>query len=226
MLTAIEASDATKPPLRTFIASNPDDVLRQAEAATHRIRNGQALSLLDGVPVAVKDEVDMVPCPTTVGTAFLGPRPAKQDSTVVARMRATGAVLLGKTNMHEIGIGVTGLNLHHGTPRNPYNPDHYTGGSSSGSAAAVAAGLCPVAISADGGGSIRIPSSFCGLVGLKPTFGRISEFGAAPLCWSLAHLGAIAATATDAALAYGVLAGPDPQDANSLHQPSPTFRME
>jgi len=222
-LAAIEESDAAEPPLRAFIAVNREDVLRQAEAATQRIRNGQALSALDGVPVAVKDEVDMVPYPTSVGTAFLGTHPAKQDSTVVARMRAAGALLLGKTNMHEIGIGVTGLNLHHGTPRNPYNPHHYTGGSSSGSAAAVASGLCPVAISADGGGSIRIPSSFCGLVGLKPTFGRVSEFGAAPLCWSLAHLGAIAATATDAALAYGALAGPDPQDPMSLHQPAPTL---
>ena len=125
--------------------------------------------------------------------------------------------------MHEIGIGVTGLNLHHGTPRNPYNPNHHTGGSSSGSAAAVAAGFCPVAISADGGGSIRIPSSFCGLVGLKPTFGRVSEFGAAPLCWSVAHLGAITASTTDAALAYAVLSGPDPQDPLSLHQPTPTL---
>jgi Asp-tRNA(Asn)/Glu-tRNA(Gln) amidotransferase A subunit family amidase len=123
--------------------------------------------------------------------------------------------------MHEIGLGVTGLNTHHGTPRNPYAPAHHTGGSSSGPAAAVAAGLCPVAIGADGGGSIRIPSAFCGLVGLKPTFGRVSELGAAPLCWSVAHLGALASSAEDATLAYAVLAGPDPRDPNSLHQPHP-----
>jgi len=118
---------------------------------------------------------------------------------------------------------VTGLNPHHGTPRNPYDPGHYTGGSSSGPAAAVAAGLCPVAIGADGGGSIRIPSSFCGLVGLKATFGRVSEFGAAPLAWSVAHLGPLAATAADAALAYAVIAGPDSKDPHSLHQPAPTL---
>jgi Asp-tRNA(Asn)/Glu-tRNA(Gln) amidotransferase A subunit family amidase len=174
--------------------------------------------------VAVKDEVDMVPYPTTVGTAFLGKFPAKEDATSVARMRAAGALLIGKTNMHEIGINVTGLNPNLGTTRNPYNTDHFTGGSSSGSAAAVAAGLAPVAIGADGGGSIRIPASFCGVFGLKPTYGRVSEHGAAPLCWSVAHLGPIACTATDTALAYAVMAGPDLHDPNSLHQPLPSLQ--
>jgi Asp-tRNA(Asn)/Glu-tRNA(Gln) amidotransferase A subunit family amidase len=223
VLEAIATSNATDPPLRAIIAMDREDVLRQAREATTRIKEGQALSVFDGVPVAVKDEVDMLPYPTTVGTAFLGKSPCKEDSTVVARMRAAGALLIGKANMHEIGIGVTGLNPHHGTPRNPYAPDHFTGGSSSGPGAAVAAGLCPAAIAADGGGSIRIPASFCGIVGIKPTFGRISEHGAAPLCWSVAHLGPLAATATDAALAYAVMAGPDPKDPNSLRQPAPTL---
>ena len=223
VLEAIVTSNATEPPLRAIIAVDREDVLRQAREATRRIKEGQALSVFDGVPVAVKDEVDMVPYPTTVGTAFFGKSPCKEDSTVVARMRAAGALLIGKANMHEIGIGVTGLNPHHGTPRNPYAPDHFTGGSSSGPGAAVAAGLCPAAIAADGGGSIRIPASFCGIVGIKPTFGRISEHGAAPLCWSVAHLGPLAATATDTALAYAVMAGPDPKDPNSLRQPAPTL---
>ena len=116
------------------------------------------------------------------------------------------------------------MNPHHGTARNPYNPAHYTGGSSSGPAAAVASGLCPIAIGADGGGSIRIPSSFCGVVGLKSTFGRFSEFGAAPLCWSVSHLGPLAASVADAALGYAVMAGPDPREANSLRQPLPTLQ--
>ena len=223
-LKALDKSEAADPPLRIFIAVLRDDVLKQAEQATERIRNGRALSIFDGVPIAVKDEVDMVPYPTTVGTAFLGTEPAHEDSTIVARMRAAGALLLGKTNMHEIGLGVTGQNPHHGTPRNPYNPAHYTGGSSSGSAAAVAAGFCPVALGADGGGSIRVPASLCGVVGLKPTFGRVSEFGAAPLTWSMAHLGPLASTAADAALAYGVIAGPDAKDANSQHQPRLSLR--
>jgi Asp-tRNA(Asn)/Glu-tRNA(Gln) amidotransferase A subunit family amidase len=223
VLDAIEASDAAEPPLRAIIAVKHDDVLRQAKEATKRIQSGQTLSIFDGVPVVVKDELDMVPYPTTVGTAFLGKTPCTEDATVVARMRATGALLIGKANMHEIGIGITGLNPIHGTPRNPYDPHRYTGGSSSGPSAAVAAGLCPVAIGADGGGSIRVPASFCGLVGLKPTYGRVSEYGAAPLCWSVGHIGPLAATATDAALAYAVMAGPDPQDPTSLLQPMPAL---
>ena len=197
--------------------------MRQARAAAARIRQGAPLSPFDGVPVAIKEELDMVGYGTTVGTKFLGRTPSQRDATVVARMRAAGALLIGKANMHEIGIGVTGLNPHYGVTRNPYDPAHYSGGSSGGPAAAVAAGLCPVALGADGGGSIRIPAAFCGVVGLKATHGRVSEFGAFPLDWSVAHVGPLAATATDIALAYGVIAGPDPDDPLSLHQPAPTL---
>ncbi len=223
VLAAIKAADSADPPLRAFIAVDEADVMRQAEAATERFRQKRPLSPFDGVPVAVKDELDMTPYPTTVGTRFLGSAPAVADATVAAKMRAAGALLIGKTNMHEIGIGVTGQNPHHGTPRNPYQPEHYTGGSSSGSATAVAAGLCPVAIGADGGGSIRIPAAFCGVVGLKPTFGRVSEQGAFQLDWSVAHIGPLAASATDAALAYAFLAGPDVHDPISQQQPAPTL---
>jgi len=220
VLEAIAASDAVgNRPLRAFVAVDRDEVMRQAEAAAERIRRGEPIGPLDGVPVAVKDEVDMTPYPTTVGTRFLGREPAERDATVVARLRAAGAVLVGKTNMHEIGIQPTGFNPHHGQARNPHDRDRDTGGSSSGSAAAVAAGLCPVAVGADGGGSIRIPASFCGVVGLKPTYGRVSEAGAAPLCWSVAHLGPIGATVEDVAVAYAVMAGPDPRDPGSLVQP-------
>ncbi len=223
VLEAIESSQRDEPKMNIFIAWNADDLLAQARASTDRYQRGVPIGPMDGVPVAVKDEVDMLPFPTTVGTRFLGQAPAKQDSTVVARMRASGALLIGKANMHEIGIGVTGFNPHHGTVRNPRNPRHHTGGSSSGPAAAVAAGFCPVAIGADGGGSIRIPASFCGLVGLKPTYGRVSEFGAAPLTWSMGHLGPLAGSALDAALGYAVLAGPDRRDPNSLHHPPVRF---
>ena len=128
-------------------------------------------------------------------------------------------MLIGKTNMHEIGILPNARNPHYGTARNPYNPAHEAGGSSSGSAAAVAAGLCPAAIGADGGGSIRIPAAYCGVAGLKPTFGRVSEFGVVPLAWSVAHLGPIAAIAEDAALLYAAISGPDPMDPNTQPQP-------
>lgn len=219
VLAGIDAADGLPKPLRAFIACNRDDVLSQARDATRRHKEGRALGPLDGVPVAVKDEIDMVPYPTTAGTRFLGSSEAQRDSTVVARLRSAGALLIGKTNMHEIGILPNGLNPHYGPVRNPYNGAHEAGGSSSGSAAAVAAGLCPAAIGADGGGSIRIPAAYCGVVGLKPTFGRVSESGAVPLAWSVAHLGPIAATAEDAALLYDAISGPDPLDSNAQRQP-------
>jgi Asp-tRNA(Asn)/Glu-tRNA(Gln) amidotransferase A subunit family amidase len=173
--------------------------------------------------VAVKDEFDQLPYATTQGTCFLKETLTGQDATIVARLRTAGALLIGKTNMHEFGAGVTGHNPHHGTVRNPYHPSHHTGGSSSGSAAAVAAGLCPVALGTDGGGSIRIPAAFCGVVGLKPTYGRISNFGATSQGCSVSQSGPITATARDAALTYALLAGPDPKDWVSLRQPMPTL---
>jgi Asp-tRNA(Asn)/Glu-tRNA(Gln) amidotransferase A subunit family amidase len=220
VLDAIVAGDERDPPFRAMVAVRPDDVLAQAAASADRFRRGATLGPLDGVPVAIKDELDQVPFPTTVGTSFLL-EPATEDAFVVARLRAAGAILIGKTNMHEIGIDVLGFNGTHGTPRNPYDPDRYTGGSSSGSAAAVAGGLCAIAVGADGGGSIRIPAALCGVFGLKPTFGRLSERGAAHLAPSVAHLGPIAASAHDLALAYAVMAGPDPRDPNTLRQPAP-----
>lgn len=224
VLDSIAASDSGNAPLKAFIAVHREEVMRQARESTKRFKARKPLSIFDGVPVAVKDEIDMTPYPTTVGTAFLGKSPAVEDSTVVARLRSAGALLIGKANMHEIGINVTGLNPHHGTTRNPYNPNHFTGGSSSGSATAVAAGLVPIAIGADGGGSIRIPASFCGLVGLKATFARVSEHGAYPLDWSVAHIGPLAGSAADAALTYALIAGPDPKDPTSLHQPLPSLK--
>jgi Asp-tRNA(Asn)/Glu-tRNA(Gln) amidotransferase A subunit family amidase len=218
-LEAMAQSDAGSRPLRAFRMSLRDDVLAQAAASTERFRAGRPLGLLDGVPMAIKDEVDMAPYDTTVGTCFLGGAPAREDSTVVARLREAGALLLGKANMHELGINPDGFNEHFGTVRNPYNLDCHAGGSSSGSAAAVAAGLCPVSIGADGGGSIRIPAALCGLVGLKATFGRVSEAGAAPLTWTMGHLGPIGATVADVAQVYACIAGPDTRDGLSQHQP-------
>jgi Asp-tRNA(Asn)/Glu-tRNA(Gln) amidotransferase A subunit family amidase len=221
LLDACAAANAAAPPLRAIVAQDAADVRAQARASTQRWREGRPLSALDGVPVAVKDELDQVPYPTTVGTGFLGDV-AREDAAVVARLRAAGALLIGKANMHEIGIGVTGVNPHHGAARNPYDPARATGGSSSGPAAAVASGLCPLALGADGGGSIRLPSALCGVVGLKPTFGRVSEVGAAPLCWSVAHVGPIGATVRDVALGYALIAGMDAGDPNTRPQPRPT----
>jgi Asp-tRNA(Asn)/Glu-tRNA(Gln) amidotransferase A subunit family amidase len=217
-LAAYGKSEASTPPLRAIIASEKDQVLAQARASTERFKQGKPLGPFDGVPVAIKDEVDALPYVTTAGTAFVKIKP-ERDGFVVKKLREAGAVIVGKANMHEIGIDTSGFNPHHGTPRNPYNPNHYTGGSSSGSGAAVASGLCPVAIGADGGGSIRIPASLCGVVGLKATFSRISEAGAFPLCWSVAHVGPLGATVRDVALAYAAIAGVDPNDPNTATQP-------
>jgi len=219
VLSAIERDEAAEPPSHIVVAHDATDLRAQAAESAARWAAGDPLGPLDGVPVAVKDELDQTPYPTTVGTRFLGGFPAEADSEVVRRLRAEGALLLGKVNMHELGIGVTGLNPNLGACRNPWDPSRLTGGSSSGSAAAVASGLSPIAVGADGGGSIRIPAALCGVVGLKCTFGRISEHGAAPLCWNVAHVGPIAVSARDAALAYAVMAGPDPRDPQTLSQP-------
>ncbi|MHB8837833.1 MAG: amidase [Gemmatimonadaceae bacterium] len=219
-----EESERDPRPMRAFIAMRRDDILAQATASTERWKSGSPLGVFDGVPVAAKDEVDQAGYTTTVGTKILrNAPPAARDCTAVARMRAAGAVMVGKANMHEIGIGVSGFNEHYGSARNPYNDLHHTGGSSAGPGCVVGAGLVPVSIGADGGGSIRLPASFCGTVGLKPTYGRISERGAAPLCWSLAYLGPLANCARDAALAYQVMAGADPEDPHSLGHVDPAI---
>ena len=218
-LAAIDAEKLEPKSINAFIAVDPAVLRRDAAESTERYRTRRTRGPLDGVPVAVKDEVDMLPYPTTVGTSFLGASPPAADATAVARLRAAGALLLGKANMHEIGINPTGHNVHHGHARNPYGRDHDTGGSSSGPAAATAAGLCPLSLGADGGGSIRVPAAHCGLVGLKPTFGRVSLKGSAPIVWSVGHLGPIGAHTSDVALAYATIAGPDPADPHTLRQP-------
>ena len=218
-----QACEIREPALRAIIAMNAEDVVKQGRISAARYELESPLGPMDGVPVVVKDEMDLVPYPTTVGSRLDGVLPAKADAEIVARLRRAGALLIGKANMHELGLGVTGINPHLGTARNPYNPLRMTGGSSSGPAAAVAAGYCPIGLGADAGGSIRIPSAFCGVFGLKPTFGRLSERGVAPLCMSMGHVGPIASSARDLALAYAVIAGRDPGDPNTHHQPAPTL---
>lgn len=202
-----------------FISRKPELVVAEAEASSERWRAGAPKSALDGVPVVLKDEVDLEGFVTTLGTKFRTEVAAK-DSAVAARLKAAGALILGKANMNEIGINPIGLNPHYGPARNPFDRTRITGGSSSASAAVVAAGLCPIAIGADGGGSIRIPAALCGVVGLKATFGRISEAGIPPLCWNVGHVGPIGLTVADVAAAYALIAGPDEHDPVSLRQPS------
>ncbi|KAF0687325.1 Aste57867_20935 [Aphanomyces stellatus] len=221
VLDAIDASNARSPPLMAIIKCNRDAVLQAAEASAARYANNAPLGVLDGVPIAVKDELDVIGYTTSYGTTFLGDVRgiASADAVPVARLRRLGAIVVGKTNMHEVGLGTFGINVRLGTARNPYNDEHMTGGSSSGSAAAVTAGLVPLAIGCDGGGSIRIPSGLCGIVGLKATFMRIPHLVQA--CPSVGHVGPMAATVQDAALAYAIMSGPEPDLLMSQCQPPP-----
>uniref|UniRef100_A0A453HM59 Amidase domain-containing protein n=1 Tax=Aegilops tauschii subsp. strangulata TaxID=200361 RepID=A0A453HM59_AEGTS len=177
-LAAVEECSGPDLNMALFISYDPEDIVRQAEESTLRYQQGAPLSAMDGVLVAVKDEIDCLPYQTTGGTSWLGKmRPCVADAACVAQLRACGAVLAGKTNMHELGAGTSGINPHHGSTRNPYHTARVSGGSSGGSAAAVCAGLCPVALGADGGGSVRMPAALCGVVGFKPTAGRLSNSG-------------------------------------------------
>lgn len=206
-LSAIEALERGPLPLRAFVHVDPDDVRARADASTARWREGRPLGPLDGVLVAVKDEYDVAGQPTGCGTAFLGREPARADARSVARLAQAGAVLLGKTNMHELGMGPSGFNPHHGPARNPHDPARDPGGSSSGSAVAVAAGLVPIALGTDSGGSLRVPGSLCGVASLKGTFGRISTRGVASPFRSMLACGALGASVADVLSAWAAMAG-------------------
>jgi aspartyl-tRNA(Asn)/glutamyl-tRNA(Gln) amidotransferase subunit A len=174
---------------------------------------------LAGVPLALKDLIDTEAIATTAGAEFLRNNIPGEDATVVKKVREAGALLFGKTNMHEIALGVTSNNGHYGTCRNPWDVRRIPGGSSGGSAVAVAAGMCVAALGSDTGGSIRIPSSLCGTVGLKPTYGRVSLQGVIPLSWNLDHIGPITNNVRDAAILLQILAGYDPLDPASIDHP-------
>ncbi len=223
VIHVLEHQDRGNPPLYAFVSWNADEIRHQAAESVRRLGEGTARSIFEGVPIAVKDEFDVAGHCTSLGTSFLSTERADEDAWIVARLREAGALILGKTNMHEIGMGVTGLNPFHGTPVNPYAPWRYPGGSSSGSAGAVASGICPIAIGADGGGSVRIPSAYCGVFGLKMTWGRHGARGEFPLARTVANAGPIAGNARDLALAYMTMAGPDPADPHSVAQPLPTL---
>ncbi|XP_034692154.1 fatty acid amide hydrolase-like isoform X1 [Vitis riparia] len=199
-----------------FINYDTEDILKQATESTLRYERGEPISVLDGVPIAIKDEIDCTPYPTTGGTTWLHKvRDCKNDACCVQRLRSCGAILVGKTNMHELGAGTSGINPHYGATRNPYNTSKVTGGSSSGSAAVVSAGLCPAALGVDGGGSVRMPAALCGVVGFKPTFGRVSHSGVLPLNWTVGMVGILASTVEDAFIVYAAISGE-----TSSHQPT------
>ncbi|RMZ90204.1 hypothetical protein DV736_g2571, partial [Chaetothyriales sp. CBS 134916] len=206
-----------------FLQVRDDIVLQSAEASTERYKAGKPLSPLDGVPIAVKDEVDLNGYRKTYGSKLDFTDAQDRTAFCVTKWQEAGAVILGKTNMHELGLDTTNNNLNWGTPKNPHNAGYYTGGSSGGSAFAVASGICPIALGVDGGGSIRLPSSFCGVFGLKPSHGRVSERHE---MWnSVCVNGPIASSIDDLALAYRIMAQPDPASRSNSAFPSPLVRQ-
>jgi len=202
-LSRIEAVDRK---LNAFITLTADGALDEARAAEEEIGRGRWKGALHGIPIALKDLVDTKGVRTTAASNLFKDRVPAEDAEVVTRLRAAGAVLLGKLNMHELAFGGSTVVSAFGAVRNPWALERSVGGSSAGSAAAVAAGLCYGAIGSDTGGSIRQPAAFCGIVGLKPTYGRVSTRGALPLSWSLDHLGPMTRRVRDAALMLQPLA--------------------
>lgn len=210
--------------LISFITVSAELALEQARQAEQELMHSQeqaneALGTLHGVPLALKDLFETEGVRTTAGSLFYAKHVPSEDATVVRKLRAAGAVMLGKTNMHEIALGLTSVNPHYGACRNPWALDHVAGGSSGGSAAALAARFCPGALGTDTGGSIRVPAALCGVVGLKPTFGRVSLRGVIPLSWNLDHVGPMARRVRDVALLLQVIAGYDPREPNSVNIP-------
>jgi len=205
------------PTLNAFINVTAESALLQARQAGAEIRRGNWRGPLHGIPLGLKDLIDMAGVRTTAASALFKDRIPTEDAEVVRRLKDAGAILLGKQNLHEFAYGGSSVISYFGEVRNAWNREHIAGGSSGGSATAVAAGLCYGAIGTDTAGSIREPAALCGVVGLKPTYGRVSTRGVIPLSWSLDHVAPIAFSVADAAALLQTIAGYDPQDANCVN---------
>ncbi|MGH9658157.1 MAG: amidase, partial [Bryobacteraceae bacterium] len=203
------------PSLNAFITLLEESAARRAAEADRELGRGVDRGPLHGIPVAVKDVFETAGVRTTCGSKLFENNVPTRDAAVVERLHAAGAVLVGKTGLHELAYGITSNNPHFGTIRNPRDPARIPGGSSGGSGAAVASGMVFMAMGSDTGGSIRIPASFCGTAGIKPTFGRVSRYGVMPLDFSLDHMGPLTRTVRDAAVTLDALAGHDPRDPTS-----------
>src|SRR5881409_2533595 len=215
--------DRLNPVLRAFITVDADGARRAAKERDGELAAGRARGPLHGVPMAWKDLCAAPGLPTSCGTRTRDYFVSERPCTAVARLVAAGAITLGKTNMTELALGPFGDNAHHGHVQNPWRAGHVSGGSSSGSGAAVGAGLALGALGSDTGGSIRLPAACCGIVGLKPTYGRVSRAGVMPLSWSNDHIGPMTRTVRDAALLLRVIAGRDPRDATSSPRAVPDY---
>ena len=217
-LANIQAHD---PVLNAFTAVTTERARARAKAVDDELARGRPPGPLAGVPFAVKNLIDVAGLPTLAGSKINRERPAAvRDATLVERLEAAGAILVGALNMGEYAYDFTGENIHDGPSRNPHDPSRMTGGSSGGSGAAVGGQLVPLALGSDTNGSIRVPSSLCGIFGLKPTYGRLPRARSFPFVASLDHLGPFSRTARDLAVAYDVMQGHDPDDPVSVDRPA------
>ncbi len=214
---------ATEPVLNSFITVLADEAMTAARQAERDVRAGRYRGPLHGIPVGLKDLFNTGGVRTTSGSRIYDNYIPAQDCTVAARFRTAGAILLGKLNMHQFAYGPTGENPDYGHMHNPWDPERVSGGSSGGSGSAAAAGQCTITTGSDTGGSIRIPAALCGIVGLKPTYGRVSRHGLTPLAWSMDHPGPMVRTVEDAAITMNVIAGHDPNDVASANLPVPDY---
>ncbi len=220
---SLERIAAVNDRLAAFIRVLDPEARQVAKAAEMMVMAGHDLGPLHGVPIGLKDNVAVRGFPTTAGSRILADWVPEQDATVARRLRQAGAVFVGKLNMHEFAWGGTSDNPHYGTVRNPWNTERFPAGSSGGSGAAVAARACYGAIGTDTGGSIRLPSALNGIVGIRPTYGRVSNHGIIPLAWSMDTAGPMTRTVEDCALMFGAIAGHDPKDAGTARVSVPDY---
>jgi aspartyl-tRNA(Asn)/glutamyl-tRNA(Gln) amidotransferase subunit A len=214
---------ALDPKLHAFIRLDADAAMDAARAAEQELAAGRPRGPLHGVPVGIKDIIDVAGLPTTAHSKILVNNIAKADAVVVEKLRAAGAIVMGKLSTHEFAIGGPSFDLPFPPARNPWNPDHHPGGSSSGSGSGLAAGLFPLALGTDTGGSVRNPASACGIVGLKPTYGLVSRRGVFPLSFTLDHVGPMTRSVADNALLLDAIAGYDAEDPGSAATPARRF---
>ena len=219
----LQRIEALEPALNSFITLLPDKARVSARSAEEEIQKGDYRGPLHGIPLGLKDAYDTKGIRTTYGCAVYDRRLPDEDSTTAVRLREAGTILLGKLNLHTLEFGVTGENGHYGNMHNPWDITRHTGGSSGGSGSAAAAGECTLTMGSDTGGSIRIPSGLCGVVGLKTTFGRLSRHGLMVLSPTLDHHGPMVRTVEDCALVMDVITGYDPKDPRSAKAPVPNY---
>lgn len=222
---ALEKAERHQERFRSFITMTPELAKTQARRVDERVAKGESLPLA-GVPFAVKDLFHVKGFPTTYGSRVFTDYVPEKTASAVQRLIDAGGVLIGKTSLHECAFGFTGENSHFGHCRNPWDAERIPGGSSSGSGAALALGICPLTLGSDTGGSIRLPSALCGVTGLKPTYGRVSRAGGFPLSWTMDHVGPMTRTVADAALALRLLAGRDLADDTSTRRQVPDYARD